>query len=302
MKKFILNLIIYILPFLIGILFFFISLIAVSNYLSENSDLYQLDERIEYLFIGDSHISLGVNDSLIPSSKNISSLAEPYYFTYQKLKYFLNDTKVKTVILSYNYGDLTIDNDKFTIGSNSTFFADNYFFILNTTEKIRIIYWNRQKLFELIKRTYHAFYCHYKNIDQKNNHLYDGYMTKSSKKRPNSKTITKRIKILFYRNNRLKKYSKQNIKYLFKIIELCQKKDIELFLLTTPLSKLFHNHIPINYKNKFNEILSKSKVSHINLAKYIDNNSLFSYDGDHLNKNGAEVLSIKLMKELKINR
>ncbi len=280
-------------------LFSFIALIVVNNYLSKNSELYQLEERIDYLFIGDSHISLGVNDRLIPSSKNISSLAEPYYFTYQKLKFFLKQQQPKTIFLGFSYANLSDNNDKFLFGSASTFFPDNYFFILNSLEKVKIIFWNRGKLLELFNKVHHSLYCHINNINQQNNHLYDGYNNTFIETKALPKRITARVSELFYENGSLRDFSKQNIKYFFKIIELCQKSDIKLFLLSTPLSKLYYNNVPTIYKRKFNEISSKSKISHINLIKYLDQNSLFLYDGDHLNKNGAEILSKKLIKELK---
>ncbi len=280
-------------------LFSFIALILVNNYLSKNSELYQLEERIDYLFIGDSHISLGVNDRLIPSSKNISSLAEPYYFTYQKLKFFLKQQQPKTIFLGFSYANLSDNNDKFLFGSASTFFPDNYFFILNSLEKVKIIFWNRGKLLELFNKVHHSLYCHINNINQQNNHLYDGYNNTFIETKALPKRITARVSELFYENGSLRDFSKQNIKYFFKIIELCQKSDIKLFLLSTPLSKLYYNNVPTIYKRKFNEISSKSKISHINLIKYLDQNSLFLYDGDHLNKNGAEILSKKLIKELK---
>jgi len=281
------------------VLFSFIALILVNNYLSKNSELYQLEERIDYLFIGDSHISLGVNDRLIPSSKNISSLAEPYYFTYQKLKFFLKQQQPKTIFLGFSYANLSDNNDKFLFGSASTFFPDNYFFILNSLEKVKIIFWNRGKLLELFNKVHHSLYCHINNINQQNNHLYDGYNNTFIETKALPKRITARVSELFYENGSLRDFSKQNIKYFFKIIELCQKSDIKLFLLSTPLSKLYYNNVPTIYKRKFNEISSKSKISHINLIKYLDQNSLFLYDGDHLNKNGAEILSKKLIKELK---
>tara|TARA_B100000035_G_scaffold224201_1_gene192696 strand:- start:5040 stop:5948 length:909 start_codon:yes stop_codon:yes gene_type:complete len=299
LKKFIFRFIIYILPLLIVVLFSFIALIVVNNYLSKNSELYQLEERIDYLFIGDSHISLGVNDRLIPSSKNISSLAEPYYFTYQKLKFFLKQQQPKTIFLGFSYANLSDNNDKFLFGSASTFFPDNYFFILNSLEKVKIIFWNRGKLLELFNKVHHSLYCHINNINQQNNHLYDGYNNTFIETKALPKRITARVSELFYENGSLRDFSKQNIKYFFKIIELCQKSDIKLFLLSTPLSKLYYNNVPTIYKRKFNEISSKSKISHINLIKYLDQNSLFLYDGDHLNKNGAEILSKKLIKELK---
>ena len=299
MKKFINNFILYSLPLLVGIIFSFVASALVSNYLLKNSDLYHLDQGIDYLFVGDSHISLGVNDSIIPNSKNISSLAEPYYFTYQKLKFFLKRTKPKTIILGFSYANLSGFNDRFIFGSASTFFPDNYFFILNSIERAKIIFWNRGKLLELFNRIHHSLYCHINNINQQNNHLYDGYNNTFIETKALPKRVTARVSDLFYENDSLRGFSKQNIKYFFKIIELCQKSDIKLFLLTTPLSKLYYNNVPTIYKRKFNEISSKSKISHINLIKYLDQNSLFLYDGDHLNKNGAEIVSKKLIKELK---
>jgi hypothetical protein len=56
--------------------------------------------------------------------------------------------------------------------------------------------------------------------------------------------------------------------------------------------------IPTIYRAKFNKILSKSKVSHINLFNDIDQNDLFLYDGDHLNKKGATINSKKILEVL----
>ena len=298
MKKFILNFILYSLPLLLGIIFSFIALAVVSNYLSKNSDLYQLDQGIDYFFIGDSHISMGVNDSLIPSSKNISSLAEPYYFTYQKLKFFFRKNQPKTIILGFSYASLSDHNDRFIFGSASTFFADNYFFILNSLEKAKIIFWNRGKLLELFNRIHHSLYCHINNINQQNNHLYEGYNNRFIETEVISRRVKGRVNDLFYNNGSLRNFSKQNIKYLFQIIKLCQKSDIELILLTTPLSKPYRNMIPTIYRTKFNKILSKSKISHINLINDIDKNNLFLYDGDHVNKKGAKITTKKILEVL----
>ena len=298
MKKFIVNFILYILPLLVGTLFSFIALTVVSNYLSKNSELYQLEEKIEYLFIGDSHVSLGVNDSLIPHSKNISSLAEPYYFTYQKLKFFLRKNQPKTIILGFSYASLSDYNDRFIFGSASTFFPDNYFFILNSLEKAKIIFWNRGKLLELFNRVHHSLYCHINNINQQNNHLYDGFNNRFIETEVIPRRVKERVNDLFYDKGSLRDLSKQNINYLFQIIKLCQKSDIELILLTTPLSKPYRNMIPTIYRAKFNKILSKSKLSHINLINDIDQNDLFLYDGDHLNKKGATINSKKILEVL----
>lgn len=299
MKKFIVNFILYISPLLVGTLFLFIALTVVSNYLSKNSELYQLEEKIEYLFIGDSRVSLAVNDGLIPSSKNISSLAEPYYFTYQKLIFFLRKNQPKTIILGFSYASLSDHNDRFVFGSSSTFFPDNYFFILNSLEKAKIIFWNRGKLLELFNRVHHSLYCHINNINQQNNHLYDGYNNRFIETEVKPRRVKKRVNDLFYDKGSLRDFSKQNIKYLFKIIKLCQKSDIELLLLTTPLSKSYRNMIPKIYRTKFNKILSKSKVSHINLINDIDQNDLFLYDGDHLNKKGATITTKKILEVIK---
>ena len=291
----------YSLPLLVGILLSFIALIVVSNYLSKKSELYQLEEKIDYLFIGDSRVSLGINDSLIPSSKNISSIAEPYYFTYQKVKFFLRKTQPKTIILGFSYASLSDNNDRFIFGSASTFFPDNYFFILNSLEKAKIIFWNRSKLLELFNRIHHSLYCHINNINQKNNHLYDGFSNNFLKTEAKLERINKRINDLFYKNGSLRDFSKPNIECFFKIIKLCQSRDIELILLTTPLSESYLNQVPKIYIAKYNKILSKSKLSHINLINDIDKNNLFLYDGDHVNKSGSKLTTQKVIQFLNNN-
>ena len=115
-------------------------------------------------------------------------------------------------------------------------------------------------------------YCHINNINQQNNHLYDGYNNEFIETEAKLRRVKERVNDLFYDKGSLRDLSKQNINYLFQIIKLCQKSDIELILLTTPLSKTYRNMIPTIYRAKFNKILSKSKVSHINLINDIDQN------------------------------
>ena len=167
--------------------------------------------------------------------------------------------------------------------------------------KAKIIFWNRGKLLELFNRIYHSLYCHINSINQKNNHLYDGYNNRCIETEVIPKRATERVNDLFYDNGFLRDFSKQNIKYLFKIIELCQNSDIELFLLTTPLSMPYYKQIPTIYINKFNKILLKSKVSHINLINEINRNNLFLYDGDHVNKSGSKLTTQKVFQFLNNN-
>ena len=141
-------------------------------------------------------------------------------------------------------------------------------------------------------------YCHINNINQQNNHLYDGYNNRFIETEVKPRRVKERVNDLFYDKGSLRDFSKQNIKYLFQIIKLCQKSDIELILLTTPLSKPYRNMIPKIYRTKFNKILFKSKVSHINLINDIDQNDLFLYDGDHLNKKGATITTKKILEVL----
>lgn len=40
--------------------------------------------------MGDSHIQKGIIDSLIPNSANVAQNSESFYFTYFKIKNYLN--------------------------------------------------------------------------------------------------------------------------------------------------------------------------------------------------------------------
>lgn len=301
MKKFIFKLTLFFSPYLIGIIFSFLIINVGSRYLVSNSSIYELDEKIHTLFAGDSRISLAVNENLIVNSKNISSFAEPYYYTFQKLKFYTSKSPIEKLVLGFYPSSLSDQCNEFLFGINSTYLADNFFFLLKPLEKVRVLYWNRKKLVDLTKRVHHSLYCHTNNINQKNNHLYDGFSNNFLKTEAKLERINKRINDLFYKNGSLRDFSKPNIEYFFKIIKLCQSRDIELILLTTPLSESYLNQVPKIYIAKYNKILSKSKLSHINLINDIDKNNLFLYDGDHVNKSGSKLTTQKVIQFLNNN-
>ena len=47
---------------------------------------FYIEPKINKVIIGDSHISCGVNDQLIPSAISIANTNESYIYTYYKLK------------------------------------------------------------------------------------------------------------------------------------------------------------------------------------------------------------------------
>lgn len=104
-----------------------------------------------------------------------------------------------------------------------------------------------------------------------------------------------------YHNN--PKYSTLQIKYLIKIIDLCKECKIDIIIVNTPLHTRYSKMIPIDFKNKFTDILRSISEDII----HVDGNGLelddtcFG-DGDHLNKKGAQIFTnhtISIMNKTK---
>ena len=69
MRKFLKNILFFLLPaIIVGI-----SILIYENSLSNN---YKIEPGISTIYIGDSHIQMAINDSIIPHSINLAAIAE----------------------------------------------------------------------------------------------------------------------------------------------------------------------------------------------------------------------------------
>lgn len=303
MKNFFKSIFIFFSPILSLCLAVSIALIMVSKYVIKNSNQYFIPQNIEIIFLGDSHITFSVIDSLIPNSSNLSNLGEPYYYSFQKLKYVVKNQNIKHVVLGVSYHNISSYYEELINGNISTVFPPKIFFCLDFIEKLRVISWNRNKLFflfrELIKSVENKCY----NLEPannkysfsngfKNNLYYEKVRTKKVKNRAHSQFFTSQ--------NQLQSFSYINIYYLKKIISYCKENNLKITLLTTPLHSDYLRLVPHEFRSELKEIINKNNVQLINLENLVLNDSCYAHDGDHLTLKGARKMTDSLLNCLEL--
>lgn len=99
--------------------------------------------------------------------------------------------------------------------------------------------------------------------------------------------------------------SAKQIKYLYKIIDLCRENNIELIFVTAPVANVSFDYIK-NYDiihNRINEIAEENGIKYfdyniINIQERLLTNDNFRDDA-HLNHSGVEIVDINFIQKLK---
>ena len=302
MKVFFKSIFVFVSPVVFGIIILFISSALLSKSIIKNSNQYEIDKNIDLIFLGDSHMTFAIIDSLIPKSSNQATIAEPYYYTFQKLKFIVQNNNIKKVVLAVGYHNISDYYDHLINGNLSTVFPKKIFFSLDFLEKLRVLNWNKNKLFLVLNEIVNSAFSKFSDLDSKNRiyRFSDGYYNTLTDQMALLESVQKRVKSQFFSNEHQKNnYSNFNIKYLKKIIKFCFKNDIEIILIKTPLHSNYLNLVPNDFKSKLNKIIFESNAKLINLEKLPLSDSCFANDGDHLTIKGAKLLTDRLIKILK---
>ena len=304
MKNFFKSIFIFFSPLLFLCLGVSIALIIVSKYVIKNSNQYDIIQNKELIFLGDSHITFSIIDSLIPNSSNLSNLGEPYYYTFQKLKYVVKNQNIKHVVLGVSYHNISYYYEELINGNSSTVFPIKIFFCLDFIEKLRVVSWNRKKLFFLFREIINSVDNKCSNLNPvddkysfstgyKNNLFDEKVIIKNVENRAHSQFFTSQ--------NQLQSFSYNNIYYLKKIISFCKENSLKITALTTPLHPEYLRLVPHKFSSELKEIIKKNNVQLINLENLELNDSCYAHDGDHLTLKGARRMTDSLINCLKFN-
>jgi hypothetical protein len=270
-----------------GIVLFFCGIsIVMSNRIVENS--VAGNREISVLVLGDSHAQNGINlDAKIANSMNLSASAESFYFSYNKLKYFVEkDRKVNQLVLALGPHNLSKSIDSIWLFDKLTFLdkTRNYWPIMNKKtlpEFIGKCGFSKFIYVELMPEIfYQSFYAIERMFLTQKPPFIGGYT-------PNNKAIM--IQSIDSLNSKTenKKYTFSEVQtyYLQKIIDLCNENEIKLILVNAPL---FNG-------NKLENLPSLNGAYQI--LDYGDlfrhNEKLFA-DYLHLNHQGAAIFSDSL--------
>jgi hypothetical protein len=281
MKALIKSMSYFLLPLFVTITIFWLWIIIISKSVLECSLQFKLPQNKSILFAGDSHIVGAIPDTLYLNSINIGLRSESYYHTYHKLKYFIEKHQIHKIYLGYSYHNLSSYYDSFIDGSFSSQISTRLFFILPFKEKMRVLLWNKKKAFKFIRDLNKISKLLKLNITDSKSNFIDGFDTYHNNTTFSEKACAYRINEQFYYHGKISDFSNLNLIYLNAIIDMCNKKEIELTLLTTPLHKRYIQEVPKVYISEFLKFTKKNKS--INLENTLLTDSCYSPDGDHIN-------------------
>lgn len=198
------------------------------------------------LILGNSHCMSGINPLYMTNSAfnfaNSSQDLERDYFVLTKYENMYNN--LKCVILSFSYCTLQ-DKMDYTDKSRLKYYGiymgyEKYKYSVEITSSIT---------YEKIKRLSERGYLQYSPLGFRVNKSSKDNLEVSGIKAAKRHTL----------NNR--KYLDDNLKYLHKIIQFCEDKQIQLILVTTPTCHSYYEHLD---KHQLDQLLS--------IAKELDNN------------------------------
>lgn len=246
------------------------------------------------LIVGNSHPQCAINDDIVPNTINISQGGASYFYSYLKIKSITDyNSHIDTVVLGYSYNDLSIGKDLWFSGDEKIkFFMRNHFFLFTMEDyfslleanPISTLIYTPQTILYNLGISFCGISClgGYKYLKR--------YKLMESKRRLEEKKKSKP------QNESILEYSKYQKKYLIKIYDFCQKNNLSLILLNTPI----HPYLEKNSSELVQKYYDFPQI-YIPKAKII-NHSNFEMEeegfGDisHLNYKGAKIYSEFLKK------
>ncbi|GAA0873611.1 hypothetical protein GCM10009118_00190 [Wandonia haliotis] len=264
-------------------------------YVNNTSTAYYLEPNVSTIYIGDSHIQKAINDNIIPNSINLGQPSESLYFSYFKLRMFLqHNPSIKQVYLGVGYHNISEYYDQFIYGDLSASVTPKYFHLLPASKQAKLLFLSGKNITPFMKSIINEgvkiIYPDTNGLNFKGK--YQNLYVKKTKAVDSS--MNKRIQHQYYDNNRLYPFSELNLYYLDQIKKLCESKNVKLTALNTPLHDYYKNKIPKVYQEKLLEILSKSKIDYLDLSELKLNENCYIPDGDHVSELGAKIVSIYL--------
>lgn len=248
---------------------------------------FKVDNDINYVFLGHSHIGSAYNDSIIKNSINLGEGGESYMYTYFKLQKLIKDNDENKITYFVEFTNNQIDT-----AMNRWIFFEPYisdklprYFFLMDNYSLRKIFFKKPLLF--INASLLGVNLNLRHLKVSKDNLLPTLGAFASQDTSILK-IKNKINNIQFNNNLV---SNESIFYLKKIIALLKSTKSKFYLIRTPF-KTTSSY----YKNeaKYNEILKQLKIEnyYIDLLNFKLKDS-FYYDNEHLNKSGAYFYSKK---------
>ncbi|MBF6640013.1 hypothetical protein IVB69_00835 [Flavobacterium sp. J49] len=312
MKKFLIKIFIFLSPFIVVTLFFEVYLRIVNTHYKEKlNGLYDNNDKIELLILGNSHANYGINPKQINiESYNMAMVNQPLLHDYKILAKVIDSLpNLKAVVINLDYHSLYFSNQG--IRENWVFYDYGIDTNIETAAKLSRFWigYTPKVAFSMLKYDVKTYAYSLKNRNPTLNFkveegvsftdtIYNGWLgyTGSKSKKFTTESIQNRADI-FNENITRKSERFKNLIVFNSILKLLDKKNIRAYVITMPCHPKFRDMINENVRQKDIKEIEKA-IKGYN-AIYIDffdaiNKEEFYYDSDHLNKQGATFFSKKL--------
>lgn len=294
MKTFLQKTIIF---FGIPVVFLLSLIVFFSFYLSQQK--YILDSNVSEIYIGDSHIKMSVNDSLLTKGKNTGDFSEPFYFSYYKIKRILSDNpNIKKIYLGVSYHNLSNYYNGVIDGKSG--YVARYFFVLPVNLQLKYLYNNvknplyykgviKYGILRNLLYKYTSFLGPYSNV-------LGAYWNEFKETSATIKDMDNRLKGQYFTNRKLNDFSLNQLYYIQEITDLCKDYHIDLILINTPLHPYYRNKLPREYVEKYKTIIKDGNLTLIDFSELLSEDDCFVPDGDHVSKKGATIMTMELKR------
>ncbi|WDF75654.1 hypothetical protein PQ469_17355 [Mucilaginibacter sp. KACC 22773] len=284
------------------LLFIFTSLtllcgiVAIPACLVDRFSDFKINKKNKIVLFGHSHPECAFNDSLITGLKNLSHSAEPYFYTYQKVKKVITQNpQIETVLIEFSNNQI---DEKMNGWTWDYKYMSNMFPLYSSfmdASDIKVLFkHDRGVFFNCIsisarQNLFNAITFNYNFADRMGGYLkLDRSQTLSK-----GDSLTHELDKARFLKSRL---SYINLIYLRKIIDYCKQRKKKLFLVRSPQYKYYeyrHNEkIYLDIKNRY-----FSDVKLIDFNNFPLRDDEFA-DPGHLNLKGAFRFSNYVNKQI----
>lgn len=267
--------------------------LGLQHRMEANSN-YKIDTAIHTIILGNSRPECAFDDSLIANTRNLSLVAEPYFYTFFKLRKLLKaNPQIQTVLMEFSDINLTEENmQKWLYDAASIkYLYPKYANLMSLSEKATVFKINPVaaiKSFPFVLRD-NVLATINRNHDMISYKQWGGYMAKegshldSTLRKTTSSEVSPKKTITI---------SNFNLQYLDSMITLCKQHQIKLYLLRAPV----HSSYGLaSFDATYDSILQHRYPNEqlIDFANYKLSNEDF-FDPHHLNYQGARIVSKRL--------
>lgn len=263
-------------------------IIESSEIIIKNNANFKLKPQTKYLVLGHSHPECAFNDSLIKNLKNLAQTGESYYYTYFKtIKVLEQNPSIEIVFIEFTNNQIyELMNNWIWGNMYMDYRYPKYSPFMSLSDKFILIKNNPSGF---INASSLAFEQNFKRIRKQNfnySNWIGGYLFL---KRYKTDSLLKSSKWIDYKQKQNIKLSELNLKYLTKIIDLCEQNNRKVILIRSPLHSKSESYASENIYQQIRATHFSSN-EFLDFSKFPSNNSEFG-DLEHLNFRGAKVFS-----------